>query len=99
MNFLDRRDDLRVGAAAADIAAHALAYLVVREPRRRCGHVLCHVTHVAAPRLVEQADGGTNLSGRAVPALKGVVSDEGGLHRVESIASCQPLDRRDFPAL
>src|SRR5687768_5533048 len=35
VRLLNRGDDPRVGAAAADVAAHALANLVAREPRRR----------------------------------------------------------------
>jgi hypothetical protein len=99
MSLLDRRDDLRVCPAAADVAAHPFAYFVVREPGRRHGHVFRDVTHLPAPRLFEQADGRANLPRRAVPALRAVVLDEGRLHRVELIPLRQPLDRRDLPAL
>src|SRR5215203_4595853 len=51
MDLLDRRDDPRVGPAAADVAAHPLADLVVREPGRRHGNVFRDVTHVAAACL------------------------------------------------
>src|SRR6476661_2981952 len=99
MDLLDRRDDPRVGAAAADVAAHPFADLVVREPGRRRGHVLRDMAHVAAARLLEQGDGGADLPGRAVAALEAVVLDEGRLHRVELIPLRQPLDRRDLLAL
>src|SRR5918997_1988852 len=66
VDFLNGGDDARVSAAAADVAAHALAYLVVRQPRGRSRHVLCDVAHVAAPRLREQADGRAELARRAV---------------------------------
>src|SRR5918998_52748 len=51
VRLLNRGDDLRVRAAAADVAAHALAYLVVGELLDRGRHVLGGVAHVAAPRL------------------------------------------------
>src|SRR5215213_5350793 len=53
VDFPDGGDDAGVRAAAADVAAHALAYLVVRQPRGRSGHVLRDVAHVAAARLRE----------------------------------------------
>src|SRR5215217_3577432 len=99
MDLLDRRDDPRVGSAAADVAAHPFADLVVREPGRRHGHVFGDVAHVAAARLFEEPDGGADLPRRAVAALEAVVLDEGRLHRVELIPLRQPLDRRDLPAL
>src|SRR5918997_844566 len=45
VRFLYGRDDLRVCAAAADVAAHTLAYFVVREMPDRRAHVLCDVAH------------------------------------------------------
>src|SRR3954466_14826101 len=48
MDLLDRRDDPRVGSAAADVAAHPFADLVVGEAGRRHGHVFRDVAHVAA---------------------------------------------------
>src|SRR5688572_25524453 len=76
VDLLDRRNDLRVRPAAADVAAHPLADLVVREPGRRGGQVSRDVTHVAASRLVEQADSGADLPRRAVSALERVRPDE-----------------------
>src|SRR4051794_39315818 len=99
MDLLDRRDDPRVGSAAADVAAHPFADLVVGEAGRRHGHVFRDVAHVAAARLFEQADGGADLPRRAVAALEAVIFDEGRLHRVELIPLRQPLDRRDLLAL
>src|SRR5215210_6986401 len=99
MDLLDRGDDLRVSPAATDVAAHPFADLVVGEPGRRHGHVVRDVTHVAAARLFEQADGGADLPRRAVPALEAVIFDESRLHRVELIPLRESLDRRDLPAL
>src|SRR5690242_13321138 len=62
MDFLDGGDDLRVGAAAADVAAHALADLVVAEPRRGRLDVRRHVADVAAAGFFEQADRRADLS-------------------------------------
>src|SRR5918998_4141925 len=73
VDFPDGRDDARVSAAAADVAAHALAYLIVRQPRGRSGHVLRDVAHIPAARLREQPDGRADLPGRAVAALETVV--------------------------
>src|SRR5215204_4921301 len=78
--LLDRRDDLGVSATAADIAAHPLAYLVVRELRRCYGHVFRDVTHFPALCLFEQPDGRADLAGRTVPALEAVVFYESRLH-------------------
>ena len=67
---LDRRDDIRVGAAAAEVAAHRLADLVARP----------------GVAFADQADGRADLAGRAVAALEGVVVDEGLLQRVKRVA-------------
>src|ERR1041384_6097841 len=80
---LDRRDDVRVGAAAADVAAHLLADLVVG----------------LRPPLAEQRDRAHDLTRRAEPALERVVLDERGLHRMQLVAAREPLDRRDLRAL
>ena len=61
----DRIDDVRVGAAAAEIAAHPVPDLIGRGAR------------VGA----QQALGRDDLAGRAVAALEGVVLDEGLLDR------------------
>src|SRR5829696_703838 len=49
----DRRDDARVSAAAANVAAHSLAYLVVGKLCERRGHVLRNVADISAPGLLE----------------------------------------------
>src|SRR3712207_6225549 len=94
VRLLNRGDDLRVRAAAADVAAHALAYLVVRKLPDGGRHVFRDVTHVAAPRLFEQPDGRADLARRAVAALEAVVLDEGRLHGVKLVALRQPFDGR-----
>src|SRR5687768_17218465 len=80
---LDGRDDVVVGSAAAQIAAHPLADL-----RRRAG--------VA---LGDAGDAGHDLPGCAIAALERIALDEGGLQRVEPLALCQALDRSDLALL
>jgi len=46
--------------------------------------------------LLEHRDGGDNLTGCAVAALKGVMLDERLLHRVQDAAYRQALGRDDF---
>src|SRR5438132_12439902 len=65
--FLDGSEDVVVSAAAAEVAAHQLADVIVG----------------AGVPLAQQADGRAELAGGAVTALEGVVLDEGGLHGVE----------------
>src|SRR5215475_4131786 len=79
----DRRDNVRVGAAPADIAAHELADL-------RVG---------ARPALRQQRDGRQDLPRRAEPALERVTGDERPLHRVRRALRPQALDRRDVAVL
>ena len=63
----DGGDDVRIGGAAAEIAAHVFADLVV----------------VARVALVHAGHGRQDLAGRAIAALEGVLVDEGLLHRVQ----------------
>src|ERR1044071_1237617 len=81
-SLLDRRDDADVAAAAADVAAHPLADLVVAR---------------GVP-LAQQRRRGAELPGRAVAALEAVVADERGLQRVEAIVGREPFDGDDLLA-
>jgi hypothetical protein len=54
------------------------------------------VTHLAALRLGQQPHRGTNLSRRAVTALKAIILNKRRLHRMELIVLRQSLDRRDL---
>ena len=80
---LDGRDDVVVGAAAAQVAAHPVADLLRR----------------AGVALVDAGDAGHDLPGRAIAALEGVALDEGGLQRMELLALGQALDGRDLAPL
>src|SRR5437764_6274280 len=76
---LNRSDNAGIGAAAADIAAHTLAHIVV----------------VRAAGFAKERDRGHNLSGGAVAALESVMIDEGLLHRMETIVLGKSFDRGD----
>src|SRR3954453_16525867 len=49
--------------------------------------------------LVEHGHGRTDLSRRAVAALKTIMLDEGGLHWMQMIGGAEPFDGRDLVAL
>src|SRR5262245_63604636 len=80
---LNRSDDVEVGAAAADVAAHQLTD-VVRRARMAFGH---------------QTNGGADLSWCAVATLECVVIDEGLLERVKRSVLSKPFDRRHSGAV
>ena len=81
--LLDGGDDVGIGAAAADVAAHQLADLV--------GGLRLS--------LRDHADRGADLARGAVAALKRVVLDERLLQRMQRSSLRQPLDRRDLSAV
>ena len=53
----------------------------------------------AGPRLLQHRQRRTNLSGGAKAALKAIVLDECGLHRVKLFSRGQPFNRRDALSL
>src|SRR5580658_7531272 len=79
----DRRDNIRVGAAPADDAAHELADLLIR----------------TRPPLSQQRDRRHDLPRRAEPALERVTGNERTLHRMQATVFPQPLDRGDVAPL
>src|SRR5215469_2167387 len=97
---MDGCDDVGVRSAAADVAAHAFANLVVGELGVRGlsgfkGDGAESVVFV----LFEQGDSRTYLPGGAVAALETVVFQEGGLDGVESVALCEAFDGGDFGSI
>src|SRR3954470_24846255 len=72
--------DVRIGGAAADVAAHELADVLLG----------------VGVALLDQLDRGHDLPGSAVPALECVVVDERALHRMQLVLVGQPLDRADL---
>ena len=81
--LLNRRDDIDVRAAAADIPAHVLANLIIGG-REAFGH---------------ESHGRDDLPGRAITTLKSIVLDERRLQRMQVVAVGQPFDRRNCFAL
>ena len=79
-----RFGDPGIGAAAAEIAAHAFA------------HALRVIARLA---FVDQADRAHDLAGRAEAALQSVMRDERRLHRMQLVAPCDALDGEDVGAV
>jgi hypothetical protein len=74
-------DHLRVGAAAANVSADRLSY------------VLGTGVRIA----LEQRDTTHNHSGGTVSALHSIVLDQRRLHGMKPMGVAQPFDRRDLP--
>src|ERR1700733_1257124 len=81
--LLNGRNNIVVGAAAADVAAHGGADGVV----------------VGGDGLVEERRGGHDLAGGAVAALESIVLEEGLLDGVELAVLREAFDGGDFAAL
>lgn len=79
-DLLDGRDDVRVGAAATDVAVHCLLDVGVR----------------GADVLPENRDGGHDLARSAVSALVAVVLNEGSLHGMKVIGLADAFDGGDL---
>src|SRR5262249_39235522 len=75
----DRRHDVGIRAAAADIAAHELANIITR----------------ARPARGDQTGSRTDLPWGAITALEGVVLDEGLLQGMQRVPLRETFDRRD----
>lgn len=75
--------DMLICAAAANIAAHLFADLIVG----------------AGMAFVEQTHCGADLTRGAVSALKSVVVEKSSLHGVEFVSVREPLDRNDICAV
>src|SRR5450830_1462995 len=93
----DRLQDVGIGAAAADVAAHAFADLCRRQ--KRCdGQVGTDQTGNAVPDLLQHRYCRADLSRCAVAALVAVVFDEGCLHGMQPIRVTQAFDSDHFSA-
>src|SRR5947208_7200605 len=77
---LNCRDDVVIGSAATQVAAHPVADFL-----RRAGMALC-----------DAGDAGHELPRRAIAALETIALDECGLQRMEPLALSQALDGRDL---
>src|SRR5882672_3387861 len=80
--LLDGGDDVGIGAAATDVAAHGFAHIGVVRPAR----------------FREQRDRRHDLAGGAIAALIRVVLDEGRLHRMQRARLSDAFDGRDLVA-
>src|SRR4051812_42296332 len=81
--LLNRGEDVRIGAASTDVAAHQFADLI-------CGRGMA---------FAHQSDGGTDLSRRAVATLKRVMLDEGLLQRMKRAVLRETFDGRHLAAV
>src|SRR5947209_17626657 len=91
----DRRDNVGVGGAAADIATHAFGDFRVCQSWLR-GDIGGGVARPAGFVFGKHGDGRTNLAGRAIAALQSVMAHEGSLHRMEIVAVRQTFDGDDL---
>src|SRR5258708_11292092 len=96
----DRRDDVGIGGAAAEVAAHALADLLVGEGDVRSRQIGAHPAWPAGLGLAQHADSRAELARGTVAALEGVVFNERLLERVQVVAiGRQPFDGDDLSVL
>ena len=98
MDGTNRRDDIRVSAAAAEIASHALPNFIVSQFRPRSE---IRVNGAGHPRLefLQHGHAGTNLAGRTETTLEAILFNECGLQGMQSGSARQPFDRRDVFAI
>src|SRR5690349_9280346 len=78
--LLDRCNNVGIGAAAADVAAHQFLYRSV----------------IGAAWLLEQCDRGHDLSRSAITALISIVGEECLLHGMHCLRCTQALDGCDL---
>src|SRR5712691_11288582 len=89
----DRRDNIGVGGAAAQIAAHALADLIVVQGDVRSRQISAHRTGPASLGLAQHADRRAELARGTVATLEGVMIDERLLEGVQVVSiGRQPFD-------
>ncbi len=91
-------ENIGVGAAAADVAAHAFTDFLRRHLHGRVqirGHMAGHTSL----DFLQGGLGGTDLPRRAVTALVAVVLDEGRLHGVEIVRRAQAFHGGDLVTL
>jgi hypothetical protein len=94
--LLDGLADAHIGAAAAKIPAHAFSHFRFVQ---LFGSVDGNRAGSAFTEFRQHANGGTDLAGRAVAALKSITVNEGLLHGMEFAGICQAFNGYDFPAL
>jgi hypothetical protein len=98
-NLLDRWDDISIGSAAAEVAAHALTNLIVTERDMLSVQIYAHRTRPAGLDLAQHTDGRADLPRCTVAALEGVVFDKRSLQWVQILIIGESLDRDDLGTL
>src|SRR6187549_2264874 len=94
----DRAADADVSSAAAQVAAHPLLELRIRERPGERGIRRCRAGG-AALELVEHADGGTDLARGAIAALEAVLVHERQLQCTSYLVVLRAFDGEDFTAV
>jgi len=92
-DLLNGWNDIGIGRAPAEVAAHALADLIVIERDMLSIQVGTYHTWPASLGFAQHADRRADLSRRAVATLKGVVRDERSLEWVQVLTVGKLLDR------
>src|SRR5262252_8645602 len=97
-HFADGCDDVGIGGAPADVAAHPFGDFGIGQGRSGCD-IRRRVARPACLVFGEERDGRTNLAGRAVPALESIMAYESGLHGMQRALLCQTFDGGDLVAV
>ena len=92
-------DDVDVGAAAAQVAAHPLADLVVGRARASAARSVGDVARASRPRLRRASRRPSRSARGAVAALEAVLVEEGLLHRVQLVPVGQARGGDDLGAV
>ncbi len=99
MHGTDGRDDIRVSSATANVAAHALPDLIVGDfDRTLFADIGSGEAYGIGLELFDHGDGGTDLAGSAIAALKAIMLNERSLHGVEIVSVGKSFDGGDFVA-
>lgn len=93
----DSGDDIRVGAATTEIAAHSFTDFFIGQFHMT---LVCMVegysAQIAPLVLRKKRNGRANLARRAVSALQSVEFEKSGLHRVKGVVLREALNRGDL---
>lgn len=96
----DRRNDVDVGAAAAEISAHTFTDLLIGQFHRNCAWAWACASAdgrdeagLSRGGFLQHAHRRTHLTGSAIPALETVFLQKGFLHGVQFLSAAQSLGR------
>ncbi len=101
MSLSDNRtnggDDIWVGTATTQIAAHSLTDFFIGQFHMAIVYPFeGYNTQIAPLVLIEQRNGRANLARCAVSALQSIVFEKRHLHRVKGIVHSETLNRDDL---